>query len=249
MTGTPVDSGDIVYDVSGDPYYVEDLQMMAKAVRYRQWLYDLLHPFLGTQILEVGGGIGNYTLMFVGNAESVVSIEPNAYCFDRLSEATKDDPKIQILKTDLEHLHFSLLDSKEFDTVVSINVLEHIADDMKAVEKMKSYLLPGGRLVLIVPAVPAAFGGIDRKVGHYRRYSRKMIRELFRKAGMESEIIRYFNFAGLLGWFWNAKIWPRNTQSERQIMIFDTYLVPLISRLEYVVPAPVGQSLLAVARK
>ncbi len=232
-----------------DPFYVEDLRLMAKAVRYRQWQFELLRPFLGNSILEVGGGIGNFTLMLAGNAESVVSIEPNAYCFDHLLETTKDHANIEVVRTDLEHLSVSHSNVRECDTVVCMNVLEHIVDDREAVEKMRSILIPGGRLILIVPAVQAAFGEIDRRLGHYRRYSRGMIGELLRNTCMEVQVVKYFNFVGLLGWFWNAKIRPRNIQSEQQISMFDTYIVPFVSRLEHIVPPPVGQSLLAVARK
>lgn len=231
-----------------DPFYIEDLRLMVKAVRYNQWLFELLRPFLGKCILEVGGGIGTFTLMLAGNAESVVCIEPNAYCFDRLLETTKDHANVEVVRTDIEHFSVTRSNMRECDTVVCMNVLEHIANDREAVEKMRSILIPGGRLILFVPAVQAAFGEIDRRVGHYRRYSRAMIGELLRNTCMEAEVVKYVNFVGLLGWFWNAKIRPTNVQSEQQISIFDTYIVPVISRLEHIVPPPIGQSLLVVAR-
>jgi SAM-dependent methyltransferase len=135
------------------------------------------------------------------------------------------------------------------DTVVCMNVLEHLEDDELAVNTFSKRLAPGGLLVLLIPAVPWLFGEIDRRLGHYRRYSKGSAAALMRKTGMTMVRMRYFNFIGVWGWLWNARVAKSLTQSDGQIHFFDNYIVPWESRLEKVIAPPVGQSLLVVARK
>jgi hypothetical protein len=130
-----------------------------------------------------------------------------------------------------------------------MNVLEHLENDQAAVVTFSKRLRPGGALVLLIPAGPWLFGEIDRRLGHYRRYSRQSARGLMQKAGLITERLRCFNFIGLWGWFWNARVRKSDSQSDAQIRFFDRFIVPWQSRLEALLPPPMGQSLLVVARK
>jgi hypothetical protein len=104
-------------------------------------------------------------------------------------------------------------------------------------------------VVLLVPAFPALYGPIDSNLGHYRRYSRGSLNRLADSAGLRIRKAHYMNAAGFFGWWVNSHILRRTAQSERQIEIFDRYLVPLMSRLEGMVQPPFGQSLFAVLGK
>jgi SAM-dependent methyltransferase len=130
-----------------------------------------------------------------------------------------------------------------------LNVLEHIRDDRQALHGMASILTPGGVVVLLVPAFPALYGPIDRNLGHYRRYSRRSIARLAGATGLRIRKAHYMNALGFFGWWVNSHILKRAAQSERQIEIFDRYLVPLMSRLEGLTHPPFGQSLLVVLEK
>jgi SAM-dependent methyltransferase len=132
---------------------------------------------------------------------------------------------------------------------VCLNVLEHIEDDRQALRGMASILGPGGVIVLLVPAFPALYGPIDSNLGHYRRYSRGAIATLADSTGLRIRKVHYVNAVGFFGWWVNSHILRRGAQSERQIEIFDRYLVPLLSRLEGMVPPPFGQSLFVVLEK
>ena len=135
------------------------------------------------------------------------------------------------------------------DTVILMNVLEHIQDDKAVLAKLRQCLKPTGRIVVLVPAGQWAFGSTDERLGHYRRYSKKYSRKLIASLGMEIEKVRYYNFIGIGAWWWNAKFAKRQNQSNAQIKLFDKVLVPIISRFEKFLSPPVGQSLLLVARK
>jgi SAM-dependent methyltransferase len=134
------------------------------------------------------------------------------------------------------------------DTVVCLNVLEHIEDDTRALRHMHAVLPPGGRALLIVPAFAGLYGPIDRNLGHYRRYSPRAFRQKAASIGFRARL-RYMNTVGFFGWWVNAKILKRTEQSESQIQFFDSMIVPLMSRLERAVPPPFGQSIFAVLEK
>jgi SAM-dependent methyltransferase len=133
--------------------------------------------------------------------------------------------------------------------VVLMNVLEHIRDDRAVLAELRQYLAPGGRIVVLVPACQWAFGPTDTRLGHYRRYTKKYTCQLLADLQLELASLRYYNFVGIWGWWWNAKCGRRENQSDAQIRFFDGWIVPVLSRLEKFVAPPVGQSLLFVARE
>ena len=139
---------------------------------------------------------------------------------------------------DLSHFHA--------DSCVIVNVLEHVQDDGAALEAVTSVLAPGGVIVLLVPAFEALYGPIDKNLGHQRRYSRGAMQRLAERSGLRVRRLHYMNCIGFFGWFANARIFKREAQSERQIEIFDRYIVPPMSALERLVRPPFGQSVLAV---
>ena len=237
------------YSIEEDPFFAQDLRQMAKATRYRRWQFEMIAPYISGRVLEVGGGIGNFTPDLARVAESVVSLEPNAYCHRLLVDSTKELRNVSVYNVTAEDLDRHLGQEYRADTVVCMNVLEHLQNDEAAVRSFSRRLKPGGVLVLLIPAMPWAFGEIDRRLGHYRRYAKAGARALLEKAGLAIVKLRYFNFIGIWGWLWNARVAKSATQNDAQIHIFDNYIVPWQSRLESWLPAPLGQSLLAVARK
>jgi SAM-dependent methyltransferase len=135
------------------------------------------------------------------------------------------------------------------DSVVCVNVLEHIEGDAAALRAMVEIVVPGGVIVLLVPAFDALYGPIDRNLGHYRRYRRSSLAGLASAAGLEIRKLHYVNALGLFGWWVNARVLKRETQSDGQIAVFDRWMVPFFSVIERAVPPPFGQSLLAVLRR
>jgi SAM-dependent methyltransferase len=129
---------------------------------------------------------------------------------------------------------------------VCSNVLEHIEDDRGALTAIREVLQPGGRVVLIVPAVKSIYGEIDRAINHYRRYSRDEISEKLATAGLEVEHLSYFNMLGIPGWWLNAVVLRRRAVPGFQARVND-WLVPWL-RLERGFGPPVGMSLLAVGK-
>jgi len=237
------------FEVETDPFYAEDLRQMQKAVNYRDWQFRMVEPFLGKRVLEVGGGIGNFTPQLASDGRNVTSLEPNEFCHDQLVEKTRDNPDITVLRATVETLDSVLTRDERFDSVVMMNVLEHIKDDRAVLMELKRRLAPGGRIVVLVPAGPWAFGRTDERLGHYRRYAKGYSRELSKAAGLTVEFMRYYNFIGIWAWWWNAKMGKLEGQSDAQIRVFDHWIVPLLSRIERFISPPVGQSILIVTKE
>jgi SAM-dependent methyltransferase len=132
----------------------------------------------------------------------------------------------------------------QLDTVVALNVIEHIADDVEALRSMAAMLQPGGRAVVLVPAFQRLYGSLDRELGHVRRYTRTNLSQRMSEAGFRVERTFYFNLVGMIGWWVNARLRKVPRIPTEQLGYFDT-LVPIL-RLEDLVPLPFGQSVIAI---
>ncbi len=221
---------------------------MAQAKNYFAWQSRLVAPELGRRVVEVGCGLGNFTRTLL-DREAVIALDPEPDCIERLLERYPNRPNLHTLVCEAGSREFSDVARFHPDSCVCLNVLEHIPDDRKALAAMASVLPPGGAIVLLVPAFQALYGPIDRNLGHHRRYDRTAITELAQATGLLIMKLHYVNSAGFFGWWLNSHVFRRQAQSERQIAIFDTCLVPILSRIEGLVRPPFGQSLFAVLRK
>ncbi len=229
-------------------YTLEDQERMAEAKNYFAWQGRLVTPELGRRVVEVGCGLGNFTGMLL-DRETVIALDVEPECIQRLKRRYPNRPNLLAFAGDAGGPEFSGLAEFHPDSCVCLNVLEHIQDDRKALSAMASILVPRGVIVLLVPAFQALYGPIDKSLGHFRRYSRASIAALAEATGLRIRKARYMNVVGFLGWWTNAHIFRLEVQSERQIRVFDRYLVPLMSRLESWARPPFGQSLFVVLQK
>ena len=231
-----------------DPFVLDDLRQMEYAQRYNAWLFALIQPYLGQQVLEIGPGIGNISRLVIEQANLLVGMEPNPHCAAVLAETLGQHKNFELLPTRVEDSPLEDLRAYRFDTILCMNVLEHVKEDGATLAMFEQVLAPGGRVVLLVPAFQQAYGPIDASVGHFRRYTKASLRAAFARSGLVIEKLFYTNMLGLLGWMVNARIRKVVKQNDTQIKIFDA-LVPVLSRIERVVPRPFGLSLIASARK
>ena len=218
---------------------------MTRAKNYFAWQSRLVVRELGRRVVEVGCGIGNFTALLL-DREAVIALDREEACIAALRERFPGRANLQALVCDAASPEFRELACFRPDSVVCVNVLEHIEDDAAALGAMAEILAPGGAIVLLVPAFEALYGPIDRNLGHYRRYRRGRVLDLARATGLEIRKLHYVNAAGCFGWWINARILKRQTQSDAQIAIFDRWMVPMLAALEAAVRPPFGQSLLAV---
>ena len=209
------------------------------------WLYEEIAPFLGQRVLEIGCGLGNFARYLTDRALYVgTDLSPESVAHvNRLYQA---QPNMQACVADVAGADFLALGRFEIDTIFSLNVLEHIEDQVQALRQARAVLQPGGRLILVVPAHDWLYGSMDRAIGHYRRYDKQTMAALFEEVGLRSLELKYLNALGALGWYTNGRIRRQETPPSGQLHLFNR-LVPLLKRFERAVPVPFGVSLLAVA--
>lgn len=222
------------------------LGVLERAAKYNRWLYNMIEPYLGERILEVGAGMGNISRLMSGHRLLVVTDEERNYLL-YLEAAFGKFQNIFVHFFDLNQEPGVEIREFHFDTIVCMNVLEHIEDDLQALRRLRSLLVPGGRLVLLVPAMRRLYGSLDRFLGHHRRYEKPDLRGRLEQEGYRIHVLRYLNMIGALGWFVTARLLKRRTLSISGLRFFDL-LVPLLKLEEKVIP-PFGLSVLAVAEK
>ena len=223
------------------------LKAMARARRYNQWMYQTLEPFLGERILEVGSGIGNLTLFLEGRELLILSdIDPRYV--QRLRNLYQGRHSIQVISLDLENpTDLASLATYRLDTVVVLNVLEHVADDRSALRQLHGILSPGGRVVLLVPRGRRLYNSVDRAIGHHRRYEEPELRQALESTGFAVEAVQHFNTLGRLAWWINGSILKRRSLSPKALSLMNL-CVPLFRLADHWLGTP-GLSLIAVGRK
>ncbi len=211
------------------------------------WLFDHIEPFIGQRVLEVGCGLGNLTMHLL-NCELVVGIDISPSSVDYVNSVYAHNSNVQAVQCDVTNPDLLGLKSYHFDTVISLNVLEHIEDDVLALRNMYQLLTPKGRLILIVPAHPYLYGSMDRAIGHYRRYTSHELKQKLSDVGFEVFVQKYLNPIGALGWFVNGRFLHRTVPPDAQLKIFNR-LMPFIVALERWIKTPFGLSLLSISRR
>lgn len=223
------------------------LDLLSDTYNYNLWIYSLLRSHIGEDVLEVGAGVGNITRFLLPHAR-VVCLEPDPNYAASLRQLASAHRNLEVVQADIQGGGAAHLQDGTFDTVLCINVLEHIKDDANAVSRMLSCLRPGGKLLLYVPACPSAFGVLDTNLGHFRRYSRRALRRIAKEAGGGVLSCRFVNMPGYFGWMWSSRIARETRIDPGKARVVDK-LAPYISAFEKLIPPPIGQSLLAVIVK
>lgn len=228
-------------------YSGEELDALGEARNYYGWIVDGFAPFLGPRIVEVGAGIGTFTAVLLerrGDAK-VTAIEPAVNNYPRLERRFAGDERVTTVQAYLD----GAVPDASADAVVAVNVMEHIDDDAGFLRAAAAATVPGGHVLLFVPAVPALYGSLDEVFEHCRRYTRRELADKLRAAGLEPVRVRYMNFPGMLAWWLWARVLRRTTITDRDARVYDRWVVPVVRAVERVIPPPIGNGLLAIARK
>jgi SAM-dependent methyltransferase len=215
------------------------------APRYRQWEYELVAPFLGRSVLEVGSGLGYFAEKLAeSDLDRLVLSDADEHCRARLRRTYADRLDVQVAEVTLPG---SIDIGAPVDSAVAMNVLEHIEDDAEALRDLAAVVSPGGRIILWVPAYMQLYGDFDRKVGHFRRYTPATIRATVERAGLEVRLARPVNFLGGLAWWLAVRRGGAGRPDPRLVWLYDNVVVPASRTIERVVRPPFGQSVLCVA--
>jgi SAM-dependent methyltransferase len=228
-------------------YSGSELDAMSEARNYYKWILRLAGPFIGSKVVEVGAGTGNFAAAMLRQiaVSELMLVEPAGNLFPRLAERFEADGRVKVLQGYLGDCP-SL---RGVDSVIAINVIEHIHDDAEFLRLAFRALAPGGTVVLFAPALQYLYGSLDHSFEHYRRYSKAQLIRGLTAASFCLEKILYINFIGIFTWLMAGRILRRRTLRPAQVRLYDRWMVPWISKAERLWEPPLGQSLLAIARK
>lgn len=220
------------------------LESMSQALWYNRWTLRKFAHALRGDILEVGCGIGNFTEALTSFG-SVWAIDTDAHAVKQTK--TLLGKRARVGNGDIERGTYFFRKSS-FDTIVCMNVLEHIEDDTEALSNMHALLKPGGSLVLLVPIHSFLYSSIDHAIDHYRRYEPDQLLRTTKHHGFDVMYHRKLNFLGALGWFVRGKVMRRQTVSLGSIRMFNA-IAPIVLPLEDIVEPVIGTSILLIAKK
>ena len=220
---------------------------LQSATHYNRWIFSQLQPHVRGRTLEVGCGSGNFTALIAQNCSELLAVDLDEeyarQTRSRLNESQQDYSHVTVITADATTMNCA----QSFDTIIMLDVLEHIKDDVAVLNKLSQLLAPGGRLLVKVPALESLYNSLDEAVGHHRRYTPDTLRTVLTKAAYAEPMLSYFNLVGILGWWLNG-VNGKVTAPSDQVGWFDR-CVPLFQTMESRWGCPVGLSLFAIATR
>jgi glycosyltransferase involved in cell wall biosynthesis len=219
-----------------DEYGSQILARLSRASRYNEWLADTIRGYCGERVLEIGSGVGNITRHMIPRSEYVAT-DINPLYLQTLATLTGDRPYLRASYCDVTDSQ-SFPDTPEgYDTVICLNVIEHIEDDRMCLSNIKSVLAKKGRAVILVPQGQWNFGTLDEVLEHKRRYSQESLRQLAADCGLKVTKIIELNRIGTLAWFINGRLLRRRDFGLLQIWTLN-WLTPVFRAIDRFVPLP-----------
>lgn len=232
-------------------YIGNELELFANAKNWKSYWSDLVAPYLGKQVMEVGAGLGGSTRLLIPKAKDLqkwIALEPD----HALASQISDNLKSSSLETDKLEISEQFLKDyapdKQFDSILYIDVIEHIEDDKREVQLAVERLEQNGYLIILVPAHNFLYSPFDKAIGHYRRYNKKMLKELI-PANLEIVQLKYLDGLGLFLSAGNRMLTKQKYPTLKQILFWDNAVVPVSKILDKILFYNFGKSVLFIGRK
>ena len=231
----------------GTGYTIENRLGGTAAPRYRKWQIDMVRPQCGRRVLELGPGMGHFAAELDAlGLDRLVLADTEEYALERLRRIYANRDDVDVVQLEVP----GPVDIGEpVDTIVAMNVIEHIDDDTGAIRDLATALVPGGRVVIWVPGYPQLYGEFDRKVGHVRRHTPKSLREHVGRAGLDVEVCRPVNLFGGFAWWLAVRRGGVGYPKPWLVWLYDNVGIPTTRLLERIVRPPFGQTVFCVASK
>ncbi len=226
----------------------EGLEDIEQAMpRFARWMYATVKPALGYRVVDAGAGIGLYAEKLLADGHEVVALEYDAAFVSHLKERFAANPKVSVFQSDLCNSG-GLPEFAAADSMICLNVLEHVPDDVLALKNMRERVKPGGSLALLVPAGPRLLNSMDRAIAHYRRYRKAELEQMLAVTGWAVERSFRFNAFGIPAWF-VAGLLRRKTPGRILSRLYDA-LTPGFAMVErHAIRGMVGLSLVAICQR
>ena len=219
-----------------------ELEIFAEAINWKNYYSKKLQPYITGDVLEVGSGLGTNT-EFLRKSKT----DGKWTCCEPDSELLARSKKIK----GCDYIHGTLYDipqEEKFDTIIYIDVLEHIKNSREEIELVTEKMRPGGFCIILVPARERLFNAFDSAVGHHRRYSKLRLREDYRNL-LQVKHLAYYDSLGLLASIANKLFFQKSVPTRKAILFWDRILLPLSKTFDPLIGHSAGKSLIAVLEK
>ena len=228
-------------------YDGRDLEVLADMPNYHAWIMSWFSRYIFGRVVEFGAGTGTFSQYLRPLAQSLTLIEPSVNLHPALRKRFSDDASVAIKASTLEE-YVQRTGTGTADTVVLVNVLEHVQNDTSALAELSRITKPGGHILIFVPALAILMSKLDGLLGHFRRYHHAELRQKLSGAGLDVVSCRYFDVPGILPWFVVNRMLGSTSFSPTLVKLYDRAIVPLARRAEAAIPPPIGKNLVAISR-
>ncbi len=225
-------------------YEGTELPLFEQAVRWRKYWSGFAEQYLGREVLEVGAGIGSVTRILYRPGSRWLALEPDESLCGILLERTQVLTGVQVRTA----MTTGASAPESFDTVLYIDVLEHIQDDVEELDRAWRLLKPGGHLLVLAPAHAFLFSAFDVAVGHHRRYSKKSLLKIG-PPGAQVVLARYLDSFGMFASLANRLVLRKSAPTEKDVRFWDKVLIPISQFVDARIGFTIGKSLLIVWTK
>jgi hypothetical protein len=211
-------------------YAGHELDLFQHAVNWKRYWGSRVSPYVGSTVLEVGAGLGiNAASLITTRQSQWHCLEPDhrleAFIRERIQYGTLPPTcSTQVGTID------DIPPDKQYETILYIDVMEHIAADKAEFGKAATHLAGSGYLVVLSPAFQALYSPFDAAIGHHRRYTRVTLAQLAAEADLRPVKMFYLDSIGFLASAANRILLRRAMPTLKQIHLWDRAMVP-ISRL------------------
>lgn len=227
----------------------QNLDVLDEIDNFTDWVYQEIKPFISGNIFEIGSGRGTYSKKIIKDLTSnkIVLSDIDQDYIKWLGQF--ESKNVSIAKVDISRKEDFKNINIPIDSAFALNVLEHIEDDVRAMNNIYDSLSPGGKFIILVPAHKFLFNCIDEGVGHYRRYTKSEVMAKVSKTKFKVKKLFYFNFLSIFGWYLNGHVFRKNVISKRAAFLLDK-IVPLLRLIEqYILRKKIGISIIVVLQK
>ena len=231
--------------MSNEHYVGTELDLFARAHNWKRYLARLIRPHLGTDVLEVGAGLGGTTATLARHYHGHwLCLEPDPKLALQIDNAAAVGTLPPCCRT-LVGTVADIPQGKRFDSILYIDVLEHIEDDGPEAARAARLLRPGGKLIILSPALQWLYSAFDEAVGHYRRYSRQSLLAVVPR-DLTLVSFAYLDSVGLLASAGNRLVTRRSAPSPSQMWLWDRLMVPASEMLDPLLAHSFGKSALGI---